>query len=302
MSEQPRVALSGASGLVGRAVRAELEASEYRVIPLVRDPRRAGTGASVLWSVERGVFEPTRLEGVKAVVHLAGENIAGRRWTPLQKKRIRESRVEGTRALCASLASLKKKPEVLVAASAIGIYGHGQRAVDETAKHGDDFLALVCRDWEEACAEAVAAGIRVVNLRIGVVLSPEGGALGKMLLPFKFGAGGRLGSGNQWMSWIHVDDAAGAVRHCIEDDAYRGPVNAVAPNPVTNAEFTKTLGKVLRRPTVLPMPAFAARLAFGEMADSILLNGQRVLPKRLEAEGYPFEHGTLESALRSFKL
>jgi uncharacterized protein (TIGR01777 family) len=287
---------------VGRAVRADLEASDYRVVPLVRDPRSAPTGAAVLWDPRRGIYEPTRIEGVKGVVHLAGENIAGRRWTPRQKKRIRDSRVEGTRALCASLAKLENKPEVLVAASAIGVYGHGDESVDETAPAGSDFLAEVCREWESACTEAVAAGIRVVNLRIGVVLSPEGGALGKMLTPFKCGVGGRIASGEQWMSWVHIDDVAGAVRHCIEDDAYRGPVNAVAPEPVTNAEFTKTLGRVLGRPTVFPMPAFAARLAFGEMADSILINGQRVLPARLEAEGYPFEHRNLEGALRSFNL
>jgi len=302
MPDARHIAVSGASGLVGRAVRGELEASDYRIIPLVRDPRRAKTGASVLWSEERGVFEPTRLEGVKAVVHLAGENIANARWTEKQKAKIRNSRVAGTRALCASLAGLKEKPEVLICASAVGVYGHGARPIDETAPAGNDFLATVCREWEEATVEAAAAGIRVVNLRIGVVVSPEGGALGKMLRPFKLGVGGPIGSGAQWMSWIHVDDVAGAVRHCIEDDAYRGPVNATAPIPVTNREFAKTLGKVLRRPAIMPMPEFVVRMMFGEMGDAILIGGQRVLPARLEAEGYPFEHRDLEGALRSFKL
>lgn len=272
------------------------------MVALVRDSRKAETGSSVLWSPERGVFEPSRLEGMEAVVHLAGENIATGRWSENKKAKIRKSRVDGTKALCASLAGLTRKPKVLVCASAVGVYGHGKSSVDETAPLGNDFLAMVCRDWEGACSQALQAGIRVVNLRIGVVISTEGGALGKMLLPFKFGVGGRIGDGTQWMSWIHIDDVAGAIRHCIEDEAYRGPVNATAPLPVTNAEFTATLGKVLRRPTVLPLPEFMVRLMFGEMGDSILIGGQKVIPARLEAEGYPFEHRDLEGALRSFKL
>ncbi len=302
MPDERRVAVSGASGLVGRAVRKDLEASEYHVVPLIRDTRRSGTGAAVLWNPERGIFEPSRLEGVKAVVHLAGENIATGRWTQSKKALIRESRVAGTKALCASLAGLKRKPEVLVCASAVGIYGHGSASFDETSPAGNDFLAAVCREWEEACIEAAAAGIRVVNLRIGVVISPEGGALGKMLRPFKMGLGGPIGDGTQWMSWIHIDDVAGAVRHCIEDDAFRGPVNATAPMPVTNREFAKTLGRVLHRPAVVPLPAFMVRMMFGEMGDSILIGGQKVLPARLEAEGYPFEHRDLEGALKSFNL
>ena len=207
--------------------------------------------------------------------------------------------MEGTRAVAERLAAREHKPRVLVCASAIGFYGdRGDEVLDETAAMGMGFLADVCRDWEEATEPARAAGIRVVHLRFGVILSPAGGALGKMLTPFRLGAGGRLGGGSQFMSWISVDDAAGAILHAIARDDLAGPVNMVSPAPVTNLEFTKTLGRVLRRPTILPMPAFAARLAFGEMADELLLSSTRVVPRRLQETGFVFRDPTLEAALR----
>jgi hypothetical protein len=245
------------------------------------------------------VQDLSRLEGVDAVVHLAGENIAAGRWTAARKEEIRRSRVEGTRRLSESLARLSRRPKVLVSASAIGFYGNrGDEILKEDSAPGSDFLAQVCRDWEAATDPASRAGIRVVHLRSGVILSPAGGALKKMLLPFKMGAGGRIGSGAQFMSWIAIDDTIGAIHHAIVTEPLQGPMNGVAPTPVRNAEFTRTLGRVLSRPAIAPMPAFAARLAFGEMANALLLASQRVMPTRLQASGYKFRYPELEGALR----
>jgi uncharacterized protein (TIGR01777 family) len=241
----------------------------------------------------------TDLDGVDALIHLAGENIAATRWNAATKKRIRDSRVEGTRVLCEGLAKLTRAPRVLLSASAVGYYGdRGDEILSEDSPSGSGFLAAVARDWEAATEPAAAAGIRVVRMRFGVILSPRGGALAQMLTPFRLGGGGRIGSGRQWWSWISIDDAASAIQHAIMTESLSGPVNGVAPNPVTNAEFTHTLGQVLGRPTLIPMPAFAARLALGEMADELLLASARVLPTKLLESHYRFQHPTLDVALR----
>ena len=291
-----RIAVSGSSGMVGSALISSLTREGHRVTRLVR---KAAVGDDVAWDIAQGVKDLSRLEGVDTVVHLAGENIAAGRWTAARKEEIRRSRVEGTRRLCESLARLSRRPKALVSASAMGFYGNrGDEILKEDSAPGSDFLAQVCREWEAATEPASRAGIRVVHMRFGMILSQAGGALKKMLLPFKLGAGGRIGSGKQYMSWIGIDDAVGAIHHAIVTESLRGPVNAVAPTPVTNAEYTRTLARVLSRPAVVPMPAFAARLAFGEMADALLLAGQRVLPTRLQATAYRFRHPELEGALR----
>lgn len=290
------IAVSGSGGLVGSALLPFLTTGGHRVTRLVR---KAAAGDDVAWDIAQGVKDLSRLEGVDAVVHLAGENIAAGRWTAARKEEIRRSRVEGTRRLCESLARLSRRPKALVSASAVGFYGNrGDETLDEDSAPGSDFLAQVCREWEAATDPASRAGIRLVHLRFGVILSPAGGALKKMLLPFKLGAGGRIGSGEQFMSWIAIDDAVGAIHHVIVTESLQGPVNGVAPTPVSNAEFTRTLARVLSRPAIAPMPAFAARLAFGEMADSLLLASQRVMPKRLQSAGYRFRYPELEGALR----
>jgi uncharacterized protein (TIGR01777 family) len=296
---QMKVLISGSTGLVGSELCSALTASGHEIARLVRESPQSRQ-PEVTWHPAKGEIDLKGLEGFDGVVHLAGENIAGGRWTAAMKQRIRDSRVQGTRLLCESLAKLEHKPRVLVCASAIGVYGsRGDEVLDESSPPGGDlFLVDVCKAWESACEPALAAGIRVVNLRFGVILSPKGGALAKMLLPFKLGGGGAIGDGKQWMSWIALDDAAGAIQHCLATDSLSGPVNAVTPNPVTNHEYTKTLGKVLRRPTILPMPAFAARLAFGQMADELLLSSARVLPGKLQSTSYHFRHSELESALR----
>lgn len=293
-----KVLVTGASGLVGSALVPLLTAGGHTVARLVRSPPRPSV-AEVQWNPETGIREIASLEGMDAVVHLAGENIAGGRWTAERKARIRDSRVTGTRTLCETLARLARPPKVLVSASAIGYYGdRGGEVLRETSAPGLGFLPEVCRAWEEATEPAAQKGIRVVLLRIGVVLSPAGGALAKMLFPFKLGAGGIIGSGQQYMSWIGLDDIIGAIHHTLMTDALQGPVNVVAPRPVTNRDFTKTLGRVLGRPTLFPLPAFAARLAFGEMADALLLASTRVEPARLMAANYAFRHPDLEGALR----
>jgi uncharacterized protein (TIGR01777 family) len=232
-------------------------------------------------------------------VHLAGENIAKGRWNARKKARIRDSRVNGTRLLSEALTRLSKPPAVMVCASAIGYYGdRGDEVLREESASGSGFLAEVCRQWEAAAEPARKRGIRVVHLRIGVVLSPEGGALAQMLFPFRMGLGGKLGSGRQYFSWIAIDDLVTVIAHALTNDTLQGPVNAVAPHPVTNLEFTRTLGRVLARPTLFPMPALAARLAFGEMADELLLSSARVEPTRLLATAYQFRHPQLEGALR----
>jgi uncharacterized protein (TIGR01777 family) len=292
-----KVAVTGASGLVGSALVPFLTTGGHEVVRLVR---RAPAGeGEARWDPQRGTIDASALDGTEGVVHLAGENIAEGRWTAARKEKLRSSRLGPTRLLAEALAALPRRPKVLVSASAVGYYGDGRDAwLDETSPAADDFLGRLAREWEQATAPAAAAGIRVVNLRFGIVLSPAGGALGKMLTPFKAGVGGVLGSGRQYMSWIAMDDLVGAVHHALVQDTLSGPVNATAPAPVTNAEFTKTLGRVLGRPTVAAVPAFALRLAFGEMADAALLSGARVAPKRLLDSGYRFRFPDLEGALR----
>lgn len=292
-----KFAITGSSGLVGSALCEQWAREKNEVRKLVRHAS-AGAG-EVVGNLAAGKVDVNALEGVDGVVHLAGENIAAGRWTAAQKERIRTSRVEGTHVLATALAGMKRKPSVLVCASAIGFYGErGAQACDESTPVGTKFLAEVCEQWENATIPAREAGIRVVNLRIGVVLSRRGGALTKMLTPFRLGLGGRIGSGQQVWSWIALDDLVGAISHCLATSSLAGPVNAVAPQAVTNSEFTRILGKVLRRPTFMPMPGFAARLALGEMADELLLASTRVVPSRLLGSGFVFRYAELETALR----
>jgi hypothetical protein len=264
--------------------------------------RRAADGEEITWDPATGKIDSDALEGVDGVIHLAGENI-GARWTRSRKARIRDSRVQGTRLLSGTLARLRRPPKFLISASAVGIYGdRGEQVVTESTPPGDagrDFLVSVCLDWEAAANTARAAGIRVVHPRFGIVLSPNGGALQKLLLPFRMGMGGRIGSGDHWMSWVALDDVADGLAHLLSADSMEGPVNVSAPEPVTNRELTQTLGRVLGRPAVLPVPATALRLLFGEMADRTLLSSARVLPARLVESGYTFVYPALEGALRS---
>jgi uncharacterized protein (TIGR01777 family) len=292
------VAITGATGLVGTALTKALTAEGHTVRPIVRRPG-AIPAQDIRWDPAAGTIDATRFNDVDAVVHLAGEGIASHRWTPAVKERIRESRAKGTRLLCETLASLSVKPSVLVSASAVGYYGdRGDEPLDESSTPGQGFLAEVCQEWEAATQPARDANIRVVNLRIGMVLSKKGGALAKMLTPFRLGIGGILGTGQQYVSWITLDDLVRAIIFALNASALSGPVNATAPEPVTNREFTKTLGHVLHRPTVAPMPAFAARILFGEMADEILLSGNRALPRALENARFTFQNPQLEPALR----
>ena len=293
------VAVSGASGLIGAALIASLEAGGHRAIPLVRRAPSPSEDA-LRWDPASGAITPAGPSVADAVVHLASDSIMGLRWTADKKRRIRESRTIATRLLVQTLTRLAKPPAVFVCASGVGYYGsRGDEVLSEESRPGTGFLADLAREWEAATATAIAQGIRVVNVRLGVVLSAHGGALAKMLTPFRLGLGGVIGDGAQWMSWIALDDVIGAIRHALTTDALRGPLNIVAPAPVTNAEFTRTLGRVLGRPTLVPLPAFAARLALGEMADELLLASQRVVPARLQASGYRFRHPSLEDALRA---
>jgi len=294
-----KVVLTGSSGLVGSALIPVLTSGGHEVVRLVRSQPRP-EASEVRWDPETGEIDPAALEGVDAAVHLAGESIAAGRWTTSRKARILESRVKGTRLLVETLAGLGQRPKVLVSASAVGYYGdRGEERLTEDSGSGSAFfLANVCRQWETATEPAAAAGIRVVNLRFGIILSGGGGALPRLLTPFRLGVGGRLGSGKQFMSWIAIDDVVGAIVHVLKTEALRGAVNAVAPQAVTNREFTKALGRVLGRPTLFPLPACAARLAFGEMADELLLASQRVEPAKLLASGYQFRFPEIEGALR----
>lgn len=291
-----RIAITGASGLVGRRLAAFLSSQGHEILRL---SRQAGQPGVALFRPDTGTIDAKALAGCEAVIHLAGENIAARRWNAAQKERIRTSRVAGTTLLSETLANLPQRPRVLISASAIGFYGdRGDYECDENASSGTGFLPDVCVAWERATEPAVAAGIRVVSARIGLVLSREGGALAPMLLPFRLGLGGIVGPGTQYWSWIALADLVRAIDFCVRTESIRGPVNAVAPQPVTNAEFTKTLGRVLHRPTIFPMPAFALRLMLGEMADTLVLASTKVVPKRLLAAGFQFEAPDLETGLR----
>ena len=296
-----KIIVTGATGLIGGALVESLIADGHAVTALKRGGGKGPDAQGVTaarWDPDAGTIDAEALEGHDAAVHLAGEPIAEGRWTEEKKRRIRESRAKGTRLVAETLAGLKSKPGVLVSASAVGFYGNrGAEVLTEESASGEDFLSEVCREWEKATLPASQAGIRVVHLRFGIVLSREGGALQKILTPFKMGVGGRVGSGEQFWSWIDIEDVVGVVKHSIINGDVRGPVNVVAPNPVTNAEFIKTLGRVLGRPTIFPLPAFVARLALGEMSDA-LLGSQRVEPARLKASGYKFAYPELASSLR----
>ena len=290
-----KVAVTGASGLLGRRLMPALDRAGWSAQPLVRRREQPG----IFWDPAGGMLDPSALGGYSAVIHLAGENVFGR-WTASKKRRIEESRVRGTRLIAESLAALDAPPSVLISASAIGFYGdRGDELMRESSTKGEGFLADVCGNWEAATAAASEAGMRVVHLRIGIVLDKDGGALAQMLTPFKLGVGGQLGDGRQWFSWIHVDDLVAAILFALENEEVSGPVNGVAPAPVRNRELTKTLGRVLGRPTLLPAPSLALKLAFGQMANETLLASTRVSPDALEAAGFRFQHGQLESALRA---
>lgn len=292
------IAVTGSTGLVGSALVAALESDGHLVRPVFR--RSADKAKNeVRWDPAAGMIDAAEFATVDAVVHLAGENIAGHRWTKSFKQKLVDSRVRGTTLLCDTLAGLASKPTVLVSASATGYYGdRGDEILDENSPPGSSFLANLCQQWEAATIPARDADIRVVNLRIGFVLSKKGGGLAKMLTPFRLGGGGVMGSGNQYMSWIELNDLVRAIQFALSAAALNGPVNAVTPNPVTNREFTHTLGSVLHRPTIFPMPAFAAKLAFGEMADEILLGGARIEPRALTTARFDFHYPELDPALR----
>lgn len=293
-----RVLVSGSSGLLGSALVPVLTAGGHRVTRLVRAQPTSGEDA-VRWDPAAGTIDQAGLEGFDAVVHLAGENLAAKRWTPEQKARIRDSRVRSTRVLCQALAQLRQPPKVLLSASAVGYYGdRGTEMLREETLPGSGFLADVAREWEAAAQPARQRGIRVVHSRTGIVLTPKGGALAKLLLPFQLGLGGTLGTGSHYMSWIALDDLLGAFVHALTTETLSGPVNVVAPNPLTNREFTDTFGRVLSRPVLLAVPKFVLRLALGEMADGALLTSQRAVPDRLLASGYRFRYPDLEGALR----
>jgi uncharacterized protein (TIGR01777 family) len=290
-----KVLVSGSSGLLGSALFRSLAADGYEISRLTRGS--TSTAGQIAWDFAKPLA-PQSVSGFDAVIHLAGGSIAGR-WTQSKKKAIRDSRVLGTRLLAEALARASSLPRVLISASAIGFYGDRADEIlrEDSASGSSGFLPEVCREWEAAAEPAVKAGIRTVFLRTGIVLSAEGGALKQMLPPFRMGLGGRIGSGRQWMSWIDLQDEIGAIRHILTNESVRGPVNSVSPHPVTNAEFTTTLASVLSRPAIFPMPSFAARLAFGQMGEELLLGSQRVEPAKLVASGYAFKKSDLRKAL-----
>jgi uncharacterized protein len=303
---KPKVLVSGASGMIGTALVRSWRGDPIHVVRLVRS--RTGkssteeNGETAVWdpAAELPISNINILRGLVAAVHLSGANVAAGRWTERYKREIVSSRVQSTLALVGVLAQLNPPPRVLVCASAIGIYGdRGDEILTEDSPPGEGFLAETCVAWETAARAAESAGIRVVHVRFGVVLSPEGGALAKLLPLFRFGLGGNLGNGREWMPWLSLRDAVGILRYCVDHEEIRGPVNAVAPNPITNAEFTRALGAALHRPTLFRSPAFALRLAFGEMADQALLASVRVVPARLMQAGYGFVDPQIVPALRS---
>ncbi|MFM8816246.1 MAG: TIGR01777 family oxidoreductase [Actinomycetes bacterium] len=292
-----KIVVSGASGLIGTQLVAKLSESGHEVIRLVRRSPKAG---EIQWNPKSGTLDPAALEGADAVIHLSGAGIGDKRWTSAYRKEILNSRTITTALLAKTIASLSRKPSVFLSGSAIGIYGaRNDEQLTEVSTYGTGFLAEVCEQWEAAAKPAVDAGVRTVYLRTGIVLSPKGGALKKLLPLFKLGVGGKFGSGKQWQSWISMDDEIGAIEFLLTANV-SGAVNLTAPNPVTNAEFTKVLASVLKRPAIVPVPTFAPKIVLGgELADALLFTGQRVIPAALNASGYSFKHTTLESALRS---
>jgi len=290
------IAVSGSSGLIGSTLTGALEARGHSIKRLVRRP--ASGADEISWNPERGQIAPGALDGVNAIVNLAGENLA-QRWNSSARVRIRSGRVNGTTALARAIAAMPVKPRVMLSGSAIGIYGNrGDAVLDESSDLGDDFLASICREWEAATAPAADAGVRVVHVRTGLVMSRAGGALAKMLLPFRLGVGGRFGDGQQWMSWIALSDAVAALAFLLRAESVSGAVNLVAPNPVTNADFTRTLAHVLGRPAVIPVPKLVLTLLLGEMGEDTVLASQRVRARRLVENGFKFKQPTLEEALR----
>jgi len=295
-----RILVSGVSGPIGAALLPSLRAGGCTVVRLVRETATGGAQSDrqIPWDPAQPI-SPETVSGFDAVIHLAGESIIGR-WTAVKKEKIRESRIAGTSNLAEALAHANVKPRVFISSSAIGYYGdRGDEILKEESPAGTGFLPEVCREWEVATEAAAKAGIRTVQIRTGIVLSTAGGALAKMLTPFKLGLGGIVGSGRQWMSWIDVRDMVGAIQHIVKTDQLRGPVNLVAPTPVRNAEFTKTLASVLSRPAFFPMPAFVVKLLFGEMGETVLLGSQRVEPRQLVASGYPFQFRDLQGSLKA---
>ena len=298
-----RILVSGSSGLVGSVLIPSLKGAGARVARLARSSTVQGSSDEerIAWNPAQPI-SPDAVSGFDAVIHLAGESIVGR-WTASKKVRLRESRIPTTTNLARALAGAKRKPQIFLSASAIGYYGNrGDEVLTEQSTHGSGFTADLAQDWELATRPAADAGIRTVSMRVGIVMGKTGGALAKMLPAFKMGVGGRIGTGRQWMSWIDLQDVVGAIQHILRSDLLHGPVNFVAPNPVRNEEFSKTLASVLSRPAIFPVPAFAARLTFGEMADELLLASQRVEPTKLITSGYPFRYPTLKPALESQKL
>jgi uncharacterized protein (TIGR01777 family) len=298
-----RILVSGSTGFLGTALIEVLEREGHAIVRLVRPDtkQRKANGAplrAVRWDPVGGQFDSLAAEDADALIHLAGASIAGGRWNASRKNLLRTSRIEATRHLIASLSKLKQPPRVIVASSAIGFYGHrGDEVLTETSASGNDFLAALCREWEAESAQGTEFGARVVMLRFGIILAAHGGALPRMAMPFKLGVGGRLGSGRQWMSWLTLAEAVGIIRFALANGGLSGPTNAVSPNPIQNADFTRILARALRRPALFPAPAFALRLALGEMADALLLVSQRVKPSKLEQAGYPFAKPDLAAAL-----
>ncbi|HEY0365808.1 MAG TPA: TIGR01777 family oxidoreductase [Pyrinomonadaceae bacterium] len=291
-----KILVSGSHGLVGKTLITSLMADRHEIFRLVRN--KPAAPGEIEWDLNQGTIDVAALEALDAVVHLAGESIASGRWTDEKKRTIRDSRVLGTVLLSDALARLSRPPSVFLSASAIGYYGdRGDELLTEKSAAGTDFLANVCTAWENATGRAAEKGIRTVHMRFGIILDAKEGALAKMLTPFRMGIGGRIGDGKQWMSWIAIEDVVNGLKFLIEDKSASGPVNFVAPNPATNAEFTKALGRVLSKPTLIPVPEFGVRLAFGEMADALLLSSQRVKPGVLMERGFQFRWPTLDSAL-----
>jgi len=293
-----KVLITGASGLIGTALQPRLRAKGHDALLASRSEPKDDSW--IQWDPENGFADPSKLEGIDAVVHLAGETVSGLRWTDEKKKAIRNSRVVGTRSVVDAISELETRPRVLVAASAIGFYGdRGDEVLTETSKSGKTFLAEVSREWEAESRRAEDSGVRTVLLRTGIVLSKDGGALGTMLMPFKLGLGGVVGDGKQWMSWVSLDDHVDVIVFALENDNVRGAVNSVSPDPVTNEEFTKVMGEVLYRPTFIPVPEFAVHMMFGEMGEALLLDSTRVIPKRLTDLGYKFKFPDLKKAIEN---